>query len=80
MIGEAGPVGFYVTRFVEAADATEAEAAALRALRAEPKMAPPPGHTPSGQASVFFELIEELAAADVPSVQPGFSWHQMGEA
>jgi hypothetical protein len=79
MIGEAGPVGFYVTRFVEAADTTEAEAAALRALRAEPKMTPPPGHTPSGQARVFFEVVEEVAAADVPPVQTGFAWHPMGE-
>ena len=79
-IGEAEPVGFYVTRFVEAADATEAEAAALWALRAEPKLAPLPGHTPSGQARVFFEVVEELAAADVPPVQPGFAWHPMGEA
>lgn len=79
MIGDAGPVGFYVTRFVEAADATEAEAAALRALRAEPKMAPRSGHTPFGQARVFFEVVEELAAVEVPRVQPGFAWHRMGE-
>jgi hypothetical protein len=80
MIGEEGPVGFYVTRFVEAADATEAEAAALRALRADPKLALPPGCTPSGQAQVFFEEVVELAAEQAPPVQPGFAWHPMGEA
>lgn len=77
LIGEAGPVGFYVTRFVEAADPVAAEAAALQALKAEPKLAPPPGCTPTGQAQVFFEEIEELAAEQVPAVQPGFAWHPM---
>jgi hypothetical protein len=80
LVGEAGPVGFYVTRFVEAADAEAAEAAALQALRAEPKLAPPAGCAPPGEARVFFEEIAELAAADVPRVQPGFAWHPMEEA
>ena len=43
VVGESGPVGFYVTRFVEAADAREAEAIAFRSLRAQPKLAPPTG-------------------------------------
>jgi hypothetical protein len=80
MIGEAGPVGFYITRFIEAADPEAAEAAALQGLRAEPKLAPPPGYTPPGQARVFFEEITEVAAEQVPQVQPGFAWHPMGEA
>ena len=77
LIGEAGPVGFYVTRFVEAADAGDAEAAALRALRAEPRLAPPPGWTPAGLAKVYFQEIEEVAADRVAAVPPGFTWYRM---
>lgn len=80
MIGEAGPVGFYVIRFVEAADAGEVEAAAIQLLRTEPQMAPPHGYTPSGQARVFFEEIEEVSAERVPTVQPGFTRHPMDES
>ena len=80
MIGESGPVGFHVTRFVEAGDAGEAEAVALQSLRAEPKLIPPPGYTPSAQVQVFFEEIEEIAAWSVPAVQPGFAWYPMEEA
>jgi hypothetical protein len=77
LIGEAGPVGFYVTRFVEAAEPEAAEAATLRGLRVEPKLAPPPGFTPTGHARVYFEQIAELAAEQVPVVQPGFTWYPM---
>ncbi|MDY3558519.1 hypothetical protein R5W23_005639 [Gemmata sp. JC673] len=77
IVGETGPVGFYVTRFVEAAAPEAAEVAALQVLKADPKLAPPPGYTPSGQARVVFEEIEELAAEPVPAVQPGFAWHPM---
>jgi hypothetical protein len=80
LVGEAGAVGFYVTRFVEAADAEAAEVAALQTLRAEPKLSPPSGYTPSGKARVFFEEIAELAADQVPQVQPGLVWHLMEEA
>ncbi len=80
LVGEAGAVGFYVTWFVEAADAGAAEAIALRVLRGEPKLSPPPGSTLSGQAKVFFEKVEELTADQVPAVQPGFVWHPMGDA
>ena len=80
LIGEPGPVGFYVTRFVEAADPEAAEAAALRGLRAEPKLAPPSGFIPMGQTRVFFEEITEPAAEQVPAVQPGFAWHPMEDA
>jgi hypothetical protein len=48
LVGDSGPFGFYVTRFVEAADATDAENVALHDLKADPKLAPPPGYTPTG--------------------------------
>ena len=80
MIGEARPIGFYVTRFVEAADPESAEVAALQALRDDPNLALPPGHTPSGQERVFFEEVEELTAEHVPAVQPGFTLYPMDGA
>jgi hypothetical protein len=79
-IGETGLVGFYVTRFVEAADPAAAEVGALRGLRAEPKLAPPSGYTPSGQERVFFEEIKAVAVERVPTVQPGFAWYSMEDA
>ncbi len=77
MAGEAGRVGFYVTRFVEATNPEAAETAALQALRAEEKLAPPPGYIPMGRERVFFEGIEEVAAEQVPAVQPGIAWYPM---
>ena len=72
-----GPVGFYVTRFVEAASAEEAEQNALLLLRSEPRLAPPEGYTPTGQARVFFEEISPVGAEEVPDPQPGFAFYPM---
>src|SRR5579884_539933 len=80
LAGEAQPVGFYVTRFVEAPDLEAAKIAVLQTLRADSKLAPPPGFTPTGQSRVFFEEIVELAAEQVPAVQPGFVWYPMQDA
>jgi hypothetical protein len=80
LVGEAGRVGFYVTRFVEAAGPEGAEAVALQTLKVEPKLAAPPGYGTSGTARIFFEEIEELAAETAPAVQPGFAWHPMERA
>lgn len=77
LVGLPGPVGFYTTRFVEAADARGAESASLQALLGEPKLALPAGCQPSGMARVFFEEIEEVSADSVPAVQPGFAWYPM---
>ncbi|OWK35202.1 hypothetical protein [Fimbriiglobus ruber] len=79
-VGESRSVGFYVTRFVEAADTEAAEAAALQGLRAEPKLAPPQGYMPTGQARVLFEEIVEVAGGQVPAIQPGIAWHPMEAA
>jgi hypothetical protein len=78
MIGMSHPVGFYVTKFVEAADAEQAELRALDRLRADPKLAPPPGFRPTDKSRVFFEAIEEVAADEVPDPQPGIAWYPMG--
>ena len=80
LIGKIVPVGFYVTRFVEAVNAEAAESAALQSLRDEPILTPPPGYARLGQARVYFEEIEELAVERVSDVPPGFVWHSMDEA
>jgi hypothetical protein len=70
-------VGFFVTRFVEADSVEQAEQNALLLLRAEPKLAPPAGYTPTGKARVFFEEISEVEAGDVPEPQPGIAFYPM---
>ena len=77
LAGEPGLVGFYVTRFVEAANAEEAEGHAMAALRAEPNLVPPAEYQPSGIARVYFEEITELRQEQIPPQQPGFVWHPM---
>jgi hypothetical protein len=77
LAGISGLVGFYTTRFVEAADASEAEAHALDELRGEPRLSPPPGYQPTGIAKVFFEEISELPGSKVRDPQPGFVWYPM---
>jgi hypothetical protein len=79
MIGEADLVGFYVTRFVEAMEVEAAESVALQLLRSEPKLAPPHGFTPSGQARVIFEEIAEVDAENVPATELGFAWYPMNQ-
>ena len=77
MIGRSEPVGFYVNRFIDAANPHEAELSALQSLRAEPKLAPPPGYEPSHECRVYFEEIEELTVDEVPAMQPGLVWYAM---
>ena len=69
--------GFYVTRFVKARNAAEAETRALEVLRADPRLAPPAGYQPKGIARVHFEEIEAITRAEVPDPQPGFAWYPM---
>lgn len=71
------PVGFFVTRFVEADSADQAEQKALLLLRSEPKLTPPEGYLPSSEARVFFEEITEVERGEVPDPQPGFVFHSM---
>jgi len=77
LAGETGLIGFYTTRFVEAASAQQAESLVLEQLRAEPKLAPPAGYKPTGITRVFFEKIAEVAADQVPARQQGFVWYPM---
>jgi hypothetical protein len=72
LAGEPGLVGFFITRFVEASNAEAAEALAVDALRAEPKLA-----LPSGIACVYLEEIGEIRPDQVPAQRPGFAWFPM---
>jgi hypothetical protein len=62
LIGEGRPIGFYLTRFVEANDTAEAESVALQALRTDPKLATMSGYSPSAEVRVFFEKIEQVVS------------------
>jgi hypothetical protein len=77
LAGVTGLVGFFVTRFVEAASAEEAESLLVAELRAEPVLAKPAGYEPSGIACVYLEEIDEIRAEQVPSPPPGFAWFPM---
>ena len=76
-VGAQEPVGFFVTRFVEADSVEQAEQNALLLLRSEPKLAPPEGYKPSGRARVFFEEISEVRPEEVPDPQPGIAFYPM---
>ena len=73
LLGQGRPVGFYTTRFVEAADAREAELEAVGRLRGDPSLAVAPEHR-TKDAKVFVEEIDEVPD-DTPRVpDAGFSF------
>ncbi|HJZ94176.1 MAG TPA: hypothetical protein VKE40_25150 [Gemmataceae bacterium] len=74
LIGEAGPVGFYVTRFVEADDPGQAEAKGLELLKADPHLKLPAGCDPTVESRVYFDEIEEITGPPTSPVAPGFAW------
>jgi hypothetical protein len=63
--GDRGTIGFYTTRFVEAANPEEAELLALANLQKE-EMLNPAGVPMPKDAKVFFEEITEVRLSDVP--------------
>lgn len=62
LIGEAGAVGFYATRFVKAADAGTAEKVVIGWLREEPTLLAC-AERPK-QAKVWFEEIMEISVEE----------------
>lgn len=76
-VSERELVGFYITRYAEAATPEEAESICLSRLRDEPRLASPHGYEPTGKARVYFEEIESVEATSVPDVEPGFTWYAM---
>ncbi len=78
LIGEKSPVGFYVTRYIEAASAEEAQEMAITNLRNEESLKLPEGVQPSKEAKVYFESIEEVSSSDLPENNVGFTFYVMG--
>ena len=77
LVGEDSLVGFFVTRFVQAESAEDAEHAGFCTLKDEDSLKLPEGISPPAAAKVYFEKIEEVDEGDVPSVPPGFSFFPM---
>ncbi|MGE8214506.1 hypothetical protein [Stenotrophomonas sp.] len=77
LVGQNAPVGFYATRFIEAASPEEAEAIALERLRAEPTLDVPAGFR-TEDARVLFEAIVEVNPHTERGPESGFSFFIMG--
>ena len=78
LAGEPEPIGFYTTRFIEASSPSEAELAALDALRAEPEFELVRPEDRMGDAQVYFEQIEEVPAEVGRGPGKGFTFFPMG--
>lgn len=70
--GKRQRMGFYTTRFVEAANLDDAELAAVDELRAEGKLKPL--NDRGDPARVLVDRIDEVSIADVPAVRPGLAF------
>ena len=77
LIGEASPVGFYTTRYVEANSVKEAESVALNNLKNEPSLAILDGVEKPVNAKVYFKEIEQVSIDAVKS-NLGFTFFVMG--
>ena len=70
--------GFYTTRYVEVATASEAEAIASELLFDDPDLETPPGYEDlEEQASIRFEEVEQVAAPI--DIDDNFSFFPMEE-
>ncbi len=78
LVGESRPVGFYVTRFVEASSHEEAEMQALARLKNEQRLSLPSETERPKNAKVLFENIEVVEHAEVPNRDSGFTFFVMG--
>ena len=77
LLGEAEPIGFYTTRFVEAADAEEAQGLALEALRTDEALSVAP-EARTKDARIHFEQIEQVPAETERVPNAGFTFFVMG--
>ena len=75
--GESRPFGFFTTRFVEAADADEAEVCVVDRLRHDPRLATVPGGATAAGVRIVVERTEETSPESVPVPIPGFVWYPM---
>ena len=72
--GERRPMGFAVTRYVEASSEKEAQAGAMDMLRGDPVLQIPQGTPGMERARIFFEAIEP---AHEPGANSGFAYFPM---
>lgn len=70
-------VGFYTTRYVEAANAAEAETIASELLFEDEDLQPPPGDWDDLQPRIVFEEVEQVA--EPLEINDGFSFFPMDE-
>ena len=77
ILGKSERVGFFTTRFVEAASQAEAEQATLALLHADPALSVAPEHR-TREATVFVESIVEVPMWTERKPSAGFSFYVMG--
>ena len=77
LLGKPAPIGFYATRFVEAATRDEAEAQVLDLLRNEDVLQIH-AELRNEDARVFFEEIAEVSADNERLPNSGFTFFVMG--
>ena len=79
--GRPQKLGFYVTRFVDAADAEDAENAAVALLRDDAALKGLVLNSRDDPPMLYADEVEELEAYDPKeNVDTGFSWYTDGEA
>ena len=78
IVGEGGSIGFYTTRFVEAASEIDAEAAAVEILKADPTLKVAARHR-ANAAKVFVENITGMPEGAVCTPNAGFTFFRMEE-
>ena len=78
-MGSKGLMGFYTTRWVEAASPEEAETLALEALRTDPdlKVSSPKVRERGQAARVYFEKIDQVPDGTETRPNKGATWFQM---
>ena len=78
LLGQAEPIGFFATRFVEAESPAEAELAALALLRQDPTFNAVGPEDRMEDAKVYFEEIDEEPADSECGPGKGLSFFPMG--
>ena len=78
ILGKSHPIGFYATRFVQAANEEDAEAAALASLRTAPELQLEPEHrTPD--AKIYIEELLKVPAETEQRPNAGFTFYEKEE-
>jgi hypothetical protein len=77
--GHSGKFGFYVTRFVDAADIVDARTRSLQELRNEIAEKAILLNEKSDAPELVVERIEEIDPSERPDADPGFVWFRKEE-